>query len=129
MFICLLKIKTFGHAIKYSNILFHYDIVLDIHLYRLSSVCQLDPGVHMRCIWFLLKTGCDRLEANVQELTMVQQTNDNKDVALIRTHHRRRTRVYSKEVCIRQGTSKGNTTTLALLVDFSSRHSLTYSTK
>jgi hypothetical protein len=60
MFICLLKIKAFGHVIKYFNTLFHYDIVLNIHLYRLSYVCELDPSVHMRCIWFLLKTGYDR---------------------------------------------------------------------
>jgi hypothetical protein len=43
-FICLLKIKTFGHVIKYSNTLFHYDTVSDIHLYRLSYVRELDPG-------------------------------------------------------------------------------------
>jgi hypothetical protein len=59
-FICLLKIKTFGHVIKYSNTLSRYDIVSDIHLYCLSYVCELDPDAHMRCIRFLSKTGCDR---------------------------------------------------------------------
>jgi hypothetical protein len=58
-FICLLKIMTFGPVIKYFNTLFRYNIISDIHLYRLSYVCELDPGAHMRCIWFLLKTGCD----------------------------------------------------------------------
>jgi hypothetical protein len=62
MFICLLKIKTFSHIIKYSNTLSlsRYDIVLGIHLYRLSYVCELDPSAHMRCIRFLSKIGCDR---------------------------------------------------------------------
>jgi hypothetical protein len=59
MFIYSLKIKTFGNVIKYLNILFHYDIVLDIHLYHLSYVCELDPVAHVRCIQFLFKTGCD----------------------------------------------------------------------
>jgi hypothetical protein len=37
----LLKIKTFGHVIKYYDTLFHYDIVSGIHLYRLSYVWNL----------------------------------------------------------------------------------------
>jgi hypothetical protein len=59
MFNYLLKIKTFGHVIKYFNTLSHYDIVLDVHLYRLSYACELDISAYMRCIRFLSKTGCD----------------------------------------------------------------------
>jgi hypothetical protein len=60
MFICLIKIRTFDHVIKYSNTLFRYDIISGIHLYHLSYVCELDPGAHMRCIRYLSKTGCDK---------------------------------------------------------------------
>jgi hypothetical protein len=59
MFICLLKIKTFGHVINYSNTISHYDIISDIDFYHLSYVCELDPSTHMRCIRFLSKIGCD----------------------------------------------------------------------
>jgi hypothetical protein len=36
-----LKIKTFGHIIKYYDTLFHYNIISDIHLYSLSYVRNL----------------------------------------------------------------------------------------
>jgi hypothetical protein len=36
-----LRIKTFGHVIKYYDTLFRYDIVSDIHLCRLSYVWNL----------------------------------------------------------------------------------------
>jgi hypothetical protein len=35
------RIKTFGHVIKYYDALFHYDMVSDIYLYRLSYVWNL----------------------------------------------------------------------------------------
>jgi hypothetical protein len=69
MFIHSLKIKSFGHVIKYLNTLFRYDIILDIHLYRLSYVCGLGPGAHMRCIRFLSKTGCDRSGKQLSNIT------------------------------------------------------------
>jgi hypothetical protein len=41
MFIILFKIKTFGHVIKYYDTLIHYNIILDIYLYRLSYAWNL----------------------------------------------------------------------------------------
>jgi hypothetical protein len=40
-FIYSLKVKTFGHIIKYYDTLFYYDIVSDIHLYCLSYLWNL----------------------------------------------------------------------------------------
>jgi hypothetical protein len=37
-FIISFKIKTFNHVINYYDTLIHYNIVSDIHLYRLSYV-------------------------------------------------------------------------------------------
>jgi hypothetical protein len=39
-----LRIKTFGHVIKYYDTLFCHDIVSNIHLYRLSYVWNLIPA-------------------------------------------------------------------------------------
>jgi hypothetical protein len=46
MFISLFKIKTFDYIIEYFNALFCYDIVLNIHFYRLSYVHELDPDTY-----------------------------------------------------------------------------------
>jgi hypothetical protein len=36
-----LRIKTFRHVVNYYDTLFRYDIISDIHLYRLSYVCNM----------------------------------------------------------------------------------------
>jgi hypothetical protein len=36
-----LRIRTFGHVMKYCDTLFRYDIVSGIHLYHLSYVWNL----------------------------------------------------------------------------------------
>ena len=48
-----LSYLCFGHCFWY------------IHLWRLSYVCKLDLGAHMRCIWFLSEIGCDKNECFV----------------------------------------------------------------
>jgi hypothetical protein len=59
MFIYSLKIKIFGHIIKYYDTLFRYDIVSDIHLYCLSYVWNLIPAHIWDAFGSLSKTRYD----------------------------------------------------------------------
>jgi hypothetical protein len=59
MFIYSLKIKTFGHVIKYYDTLFRYDIISGIHLYRLSYVWNFILAHIWGAFHSFSKTGCD----------------------------------------------------------------------